>query len=154
MQIVDILSPERILCHVQATSKKRVLEYFSKLLATEMHDIGNREIYDSLLTRERLGSTSIGHGVAIPHARVSECNVTLGAFLQLETGVDYEAIDRQPVDLLFALLVPEECTQEHLDLLATLAEMFGDPEFRKQLRETEDCDEKFHILTQWQTLNN
>ncbi|MEK7990403.1 MAG: PTS IIA-like nitrogen regulatory protein PtsN [Thiotrichaceae bacterium] len=154
MQIVDILSPERILCHVQATSKKRVLEYFSKLLATEMHDISNREIYDNLLTRERLGSTSIGRGVAIPHARVSQCNVTLGAFLQLETGVDYEAIDHQPVDLLFALLVPEECTQEHLDLLATLAEMFSDANFRQQLREIEDCDDKFHLLTQWQTLNN
>ncbi len=154
MQIVDILSPERILCHVEASSKKRVLEYFSKLLATETHDISNREIYESLLNRERLGSTSIGYGVAIPHARVSQCNVTLGAFLQLETGVDYEAIDRQPVDLLFALLVPEECTQEHLDLLAVLAELFSSAEFRRQLRNTEKCEDKFHLLTEWQTLNN
>jgi PTS system nitrogen regulatory IIA component len=150
MQIVDILSPERILCDVKATSKKRVLEYFSKLLATETHGINNRDIYESLINRERLGSTSIGHGVAIPHARVSQCNVTLGAFLQLETGVNYDAIDHQPVDLLFALLVPEDCTQEHLDLLAKLAELFSDAELRKQLRDTIRCEDKFHLLTNFE----
>lgn len=154
MQIADILTPDRILCHVQATSKKRVLEYFSRLLADESHSVNNREIFDSLLARERLGSTGIGKGVAIPHARVSHTNVTLAAFLQLEQGIDYDTIDKQPVDLLFALMVPEQCTEEHLQILAQLAEMFSDNEFRQQLRQTEECRDKFVLLTHWQPAKN
>lgn len=151
MQISDILTPERMLCHVQANSKKRILEYFSKLLATETSGLTSHTIFDSLLVRERLGSTALGKGVAIPHARVEQCNVTLAAFLQLEKGVDFEAIDKQPVDLLFALMVPEQSTQEHLEILAQLAEMFNNDQFREQLRHTSNCDEKFHLLTHWQS---
>lgn len=150
MQIKDILTPDRMLCHVQATSKKRVFEYFSKLLATETSKLSNREILNSLLARERLGSTGLGRGVAIPHARVSNCDVTLAAFLQLESGIDYDAIDRQPVDLLFALMVPEECTEEHLQILAQLAEMFSDAAFREQLRNGKDCSEKYQLFAEWQ----
>lgn len=150
MQITDILTPDRMLCHVQASSKKRVFEYFSKLLATETSKLSNREILNSLLARERLGSTGLGRGVAIPHARVNNCDVTLAAFLQLEQGIDYDAIDRQPVDLLFALMVPEECTEEHLQILAQLAEMFSDAEFREQLRNGQDCGEKYQLFAQWQ----
>ncbi len=149
MQIADILTPERMLCHVQATSKKRVLEYFSKLLATETISLDSHEIFESLLGRERLGSTGLGKGVAIPHARVAQCDMTLAAFLQLDQGIDFDAIDRQPVDLLFALVVPGEATQEHLDILAQLAAMFSEVEFREQLRNTQDCTEKFNLLTHW-----
>jgi len=149
MQISDIITPERILCHVQATSKKRSLEYFSKLLATES-TLTSHEIFDSLLARERLGSTGLGKGVAIPHARVALNHVTLAAFLQLEKGIDFDAIDKQPVDLLFALMVPENSTQEHLKILAQLASMFSDAEFRRKIRETDDCFEKFNLLTGWQ----
>ena len=111
MLISDILTPERILCHVRATSKKRVLEYFSKLLAQETSSLTSYDVFEGLLGRERLGSTAIGKGVAIPHARVDECNVTLAAFLQLEHGIDFDSIDHKPVDLLFALMVPENSTK-------------------------------------------
>ncbi len=148
MQIAHILTKDRILCHVQANSKKRVLEYFSKLLATEDNSLSSREIYDGLLVRERLGSTGIGRGVAIPHARI-KCNKTLGAFLQITQGVDYDAIDHQPVDLFFALVVPEAHTDEHLRILAQLAEMFNDATFRNKLRELEDCEAKYQLLTTW-----
>jgi nitrogen PTS system EIIA component len=159
MHIVDILTPERILCHVEASSKKRVLEFFGKLLATDVHKvsdhkISDREVYEGLIARERLGSTSVGKGVAIPHARVHNCDVTLGAFLHLDKGVDYDAIDRQPVDLLFALMVPEHCTQEHLDLMAILAQMFSDEQLRQQLRTVPDCEEKFRLLIEWEALHN
>ncbi|MEZ5672396.1 MAG: PTS sugar transporter subunit IIA [Thiotrichaceae bacterium] len=130
--------------------KNEVLEYFSKLLATETNSLSSREIYDGLLVRERLGSTGIGRGVAIPHARVDKNTATLGAFLQIEQGVDYDAIDRQPVDLFFALVVPEACTEEHLQILAQLAEMFNDAEFRDKLRMLDDCDAKYRLLTTWQ----
>ncbi|MDY6991986.1 MAG: PTS IIA-like nitrogen regulatory protein PtsN [Pseudomonadota bacterium] len=150
MQIEDILTPDRMLCHVQATSKKRVLEYFSKLLATETASLDSHEIFNSLLARERLGSTALGKGVAIPHARVSQCQVTLAAFLQTEHGIDFDAVDKQPVDLLFALMVPEQSTEEHLQILAQLADMFSNAEFRDKLRNAHDCQEKFHLLTHWQ----
>jgi PTS system nitrogen regulatory IIA component len=150
MQISNILTKERMLCHVQATSKKRALEYFSKLLATETLSLTSHEIFDSLLARERLGSTSLGKGIAIPHARVAQSHVTLAAFLQLEKGIDFDAIDKQPVDLLFALMVPENSTEEHLKLLAQLAAMFSEEKFSEKLRDTEDCLEKFNLLTHWQ----
>ncbi len=150
MQILNILTPERMLCHVQANSKKRVLEYFSKLLATESTSLSSHEIFDSLLGRERLGSTALGKGIAIPHARVAQCEVTLAAFLQLEEGIDFDAIDKQPVDLLFALMVPENSTEEHLNILAQLAQMFSEDKFCEKLRRTQDCTEKFNLLTRWQ----
>ncbi|MCK5876474.1 MAG: PTS sugar transporter subunit IIA [Candidatus Marithrix sp.] len=150
MQISNILTPERMLCHVEFTSKKRVFEYFSKILAQEENiKLSSHEIFDSLLVRERLGSTAIGFGVAIPHARVAKCDITLAAFLQLETGIDFGATDKQPVDLLFALMVPENSTEEHLEILAQLAGMFQQQEFRNKLRDTKDCQGKFKLLTQW-----
>ncbi|MDM8569242.1 PTS sugar transporter subunit IIA [Thiotrichales bacterium HSG1] len=150
MQISNILTPERMLCHVEVTSKKRVFEYFSKLLAQEENiKLSSHNIFDNLLVRERLGSTAIGYGVAIPHARVAKCDVTLAAFLQLEKGIDFGAIDKQPVDLLFTLIVPEKSTEEHLEILAQLASMFRKDEFRSKLRNIKDCQEKFKLLTQW-----
>lgn len=150
MQILNILTPERMLCHVEVTSKKRIFEYFSRLLAQEENvELSSHDIFDSLLIRERLGSTAIGYGVAIPHARVAKCDVTLAAFLQLETGVDFGAIDKQPVDLLFALMVPENSTEEHLEILAKLAGMFQENGFRDKLRNTKSCQDKFKLLTQW-----
>ncbi len=139
-----------MLCHVQATSKKRVLEYFSKLLATETSSLTSHDIFESLLGRERLGSTALGKGVAIPHARVANCDVTLAAFLQLEKSIDFEALDKQPVDLLFALMVPENSTEEHLEILAQLADMFSEDAFREKLRNAHGCLEKFHLLTRRQ----
>jgi PTS system nitrogen regulatory IIA component len=150
MQISDILTPERIHCHVEATSKKRVLEYFGKLLAKETPSLTSHDISDSLLERERLGSTCLGKGIAIPHARVAQCNVTLAAFLQLEKGIDFDAVDKQPVDLLFALMVPEHSTEEHLKILAQLAHLFSENEFCEKLRQSPDCGEKFKLLTRWQ----
>jgi len=150
MRISDILTRERILCNVEITSKKRVLEYFSKLLAIDATSLTSYEIFNSLLGRERLGSTAIGNGIALPHARVSQSRITLAAFLQLEKGIDFDAIDKQPVDLLFALMVPENSTEEHLNLLAQLASMFSEDGFCEKLRQTQDCREKFNLLIHWQ----
>ncbi|HEY0634241.1 MAG TPA: PTS IIA-like nitrogen regulatory protein PtsN [Gammaproteobacteria bacterium] len=134
MQLTDILTLERVSCDGQAGSKKRVLEQLSDLAANGQEALSRVEIFDSLLSRERLGSTGLGHGIAIPHGRVKNSDKTIGAFLKLREGVDYDAIDQQPVDLLFALLVPEQSTEEHLKLLAQLAEMFSNAEVVAQLR--------------------
>jgi len=120
-------------------------------LATESTELTDRKILESLLQRERLGSTGLGKGIAIPHARVADCKQTLAAFLHVEQGIDYDAMDKKPVDLFFALIVPEDATQEHLEFLAQLAEMFNSNDFCQKLRETDDCREKYTLLSQWQS---
>ena len=152
MQPTDILSVERINSHTLITSKKRVLEQISDLIA-DSYDLNQNEIFDSLLTRERLGSTGIGRGVAIPHGRVRNCTQPIGALLHMVDGIDYESPDHQPVYLVFGLLVPEESQGEHLQLLARLAEMFRDPKLVTQLRAAPDADTLLSLIHQWQDKN-
>ena len=134
MQIVDILAPSRVVRDAQVTSKKRALELLSELLAGSDPGLGQSEVFASLLGREKLGSTGLGHGVALPHGRLAGCQRPYGALLLLETPIDFDAVDGEPVDLLFAMVVPEASTDEHLQLLAQLAEMFSDPAFCERLR--------------------
>lgn len=145
--IADILSPGRVLCDVEATSKKAVLERLASLVAAEVPQHTPAEIFDSLIARERLGSTGVGHGVAIPHGRLGHCDRAYGAFMRTHASVDFDAIDRQPVDLFFALLVPEQATDAHLHLLAQLAEMFSDKQLLERLRAEQSPDDLFELLT-------
>lgn len=112
---------ERIGRALEIGSKKRLLETLAGLLAGANPRLTADLVFDRLLERERLGSTGLGHGIALPHARVKETAEPLGAFVSLAKGVDYDAADGEPVDLAFALLVPESATEEHLQLLAQLA---------------------------------
>ena len=141
MQIADLVTPERIACSVKVSSKKRAFELLAELLSKNQQGLGQAEIMESLLARERLGSTGLGHGVAIPHGRSKKLSRAIGAFVQLEKGIDFDAIDSQPVDLLFVLLVPEQCTDEHLQVLASLAEMLGDDLMRDKLHAAKSCEE-------------
>ncbi|MCW9023603.1 MAG: PTS IIA-like nitrogen regulatory protein PtsN [Gammaproteobacteria bacterium] len=146
MQLTDLLTEERIACHVEAHSKKRALEEISELLSVDQQYLSSADIFESLLSRERLGSTGIGYGVAIPHGRLKNSDHTSGAFIQLKDGVDFDSIDQNPVDLLFALVVPEESTEDHLQTLAELANMFNDEEFRKHLRQAETAQDLFQLI--------
>lgn len=146
MQIAEILTPARVALGAEVSSKKGVLEELANLIAADTPDLTQAEIFDSLCARERLGSTGLGHGVAIPHGRLKGGKQTLGAFMQLNEGIDYDAVDQQPVDLLFALLVPEESTDEHLQILARLAEMFSDTELVEQLRRANSSDNLYDLL--------
>lgn len=148
MQIAEILKPERIAVSTEISSKKGVLEELARLIAMDTPDLTQTEVFDSLCARERLGSTGLGHGVAIPHGRLKGGKHTLGAFIQLKDGVDYDAVDQQPVDLLFALLVPEESTDEHLQILARLAEMFSDTDLVRKLRYASSSDRLYELLQQ------
>lgn len=150
MQLTDILTLERVSCDSQASSKKRVLELLSELAASGHDSLSRIEIFDSLLSRERLGSTGLGRGIAIPHGRVKNSDKTIGAFIKLRDGVDYDAVDHQPVDLLFALLVPEQSTEEHLQLLAQLAEMFSNDEVVARLRSATTAAALLDTITAWQ----
>ncbi len=154
MQLADILTPERVVGHVQAGSKKRALETLSEILAENSPlRMPAVDIFDSLLARERLGTTAIDHGVAIPHGRIKTSTETFGAFVQLEKGIDCDAMDCQSVQLLFALLVPEQSTEEHLQLLARLAKMFSDAELREQLRTAPDSQSLYDLLLEWDRLH-
>ena len=150
MNISDIISPDRVICDADVSSKKKVLEQLSDMLASNSAaTLVSQDVVDSLIARERLGSTGIGYGVAIPHGRVKNTDHAIAAFVQLHEGIDYDAADDQAVDLLFALLVPEESTSEHLQLLAQLAEMFSDEAFRDKLRATKDREAIYNLLSSW-----
>lgn len=149
MNITDLISLERVVCDGEAASKKRTLELLGDLIAGTQTELGGREIFDSLIGRERLGSTGLGHGVALPHGRLSRSQEAVGAFVKLRRGVDFDAIDQQPVDLVFALLVPEHYTDEHLKILAYLAEMFSDRTFCEKLRRAGSDQALFEQLIEW-----
>ncbi len=134
MKLSEILSPDCIRLDADATSKKRVLESASQLLADTDNALSRREVFDCLIAREKLGSTGLGHGVAIPHGRLAGLDKTIGVFLRVPKGVDFDAPDKEPVDLIFALLVPEDSTEEHLQVLANIASYFNSKRSRDALR--------------------
>ncbi|MFT6190581.1 MAG: PTS system nitrogen regulatory IIA component [Oleispira sp.] len=136
--IDSILTPERTVKSAPVSSKKKVLEYLGSFIADQIPESSADEIYERLLNRERMGSTGIGEGIAIPHCRLKQCSKTLGVLLQLEQPIDFDAIDRQPVDLIFALLVPEEATDEHLKTLSMLAQKLSQADYREALRNSAD----------------
>ena len=147
MLISDLLSPERIRCDVQSSSKKRLLEIISEELARNSSEFSEREIFESLCARERLGSTGLGKGVAIPHGRVKGSRHVEASFIRLKKPVPFDAVDGQPVDLLFCLAVPEDFGEDHLKLLAQVAELFSDPELLRQLREANDSGRLMQLLS-------
>lgn len=149
MLVEEIITPERIACNVSVSSKKRLLELISDSLAKDHPMLNQQDIFESFIAREKLGSTALGHGVALPHGRVKLSKKTIGAFFQLEAGIDFDAEDRQPVDLIFAMLVPEESTDEHLKLLSQLAERFSSKEFRDQLHKTNNNKEIYNLFENW-----
>ena len=147
MQISDILETNRILCNVDKISKKAALETLSELIASASDNLSQGQVFESLLARERLGSTGLGHGIGLPHGRLKNGDRTIAAFVRLKAGIDYDAVDKQPVDLLFALLVPENSTEEHLQILSRIAEKFSQEEFQQQLRQEDNIDTVFSLLT-------
>lgn len=123
--ISRLLSPENVVLDLNATSKKRVFEQ-AGLLFENSKGIARSKVFDSLFAREKLGSTGLGLGIAIPHGRIKGLKTALGAFLRLATPVPFDSPDGQPVSLVFVLLVPEQATEQHLQILSELAERFSD----------------------------
>ena len=150
MNIAELLIQERVSCCPQVGSKKRLLEHISELLARNVPQLSRNEIFDSLISREKLGSTGLGRGVAIPHGRLSALERPLCAFIRLDNPVEFDAADGQPVDLVFALIVPENSTDEHLQILAQLAAMFSDEGMREKLRHAQDTADIHNLLLEWQ----
>ncbi len=145
MTISALLSPQRIFLDTEITSKKKLLQLIANIVADQT-SLPESSIYNNLLGRERLGSTGLGQGFAVPHARLNELDKTLGCFFRLNNAVNFEAPDNQPVDLVFAIIIPEEATEEHLIILSTLASIFSDAEVCDAIRNAVSRDEITRII--------
>ncbi len=159
MNLDTLISSNAVISNNEIKSKKRALELLAEHLANEANQsadpsseetIDALDIFQLLTEREKLGSTSMGHGVALPHTRTSLTEHAIGAFLKLDEGVDFDSPDEQKTDLIFALMVPEHYTDEHLKILAYLASLFNNANFCKAIRSTNDTDEIYKHLISWQ----
>lgn len=146
ISIESILAPELTLCGVTGTSKKRVLEIIAAKVARHYPELDQNQIFNNLVARERLGSTGIGQGIAIPHCRLENCKRVVGALITLDESISFDAIDSEPVDLLFVLIVPQQATSEHLELLSQLAEKFNERSFCDRLRNCSNADDLYHLI--------
>jgi PTS system nitrogen regulatory IIA component len=148
-QLGNLLSPARVALLPAVSSKKRALELVSELMAAGDSGLNAGEVFACLVERERLGSTGLGHGVALPHARLKGLEHALCAFLKLDAGVDFDAADGEPVRMICALLVPEQSTSEHLDILAMLAGMFSDETLRRRVQDAGSGGAVHDLLSSW-----
>ena len=151
-QIAKLLSPANVVVGLDASSKKRVFEQVG-ILFENNHGIARASVYDALFAREKLGSTGLGQGIAIPHGRIKGLKEARGAFLRLAAPVQFDAADGKPVNMIFVLLVPEAATEHHLQLLSELAQMFSDRTFRELLSASADAAAIHALFQRWQSAN-
>ncbi|HEX6829899.1 MAG TPA: PTS IIA-like nitrogen regulatory protein PtsN [Burkholderiales bacterium] len=144
-----LLPTTRVIADLDAGSKKRVFEQVGLTFENENH-IGRSQVFESLFARERLGSTGLGQGVAIPHGRIKGLREALAAFIRMKEPIPFDAPDGKPVSLVFVLLVPERATDLHLQILSELAQMFSDRPFRERLLAAADSAELHRLITEWQ----
>jgi len=147
--VAKLLSPSHVVVDLQASSKKRLFEQ-AGLLFENQDGIARSLVFDSLFARERLGSTGLGQGVAIPHGRIKNLKDALGALLRLAQPVPFDAPDGRPVSLAFVLLVPEKATEKHLQILSELAQMFSDKALREAPVQAPDAAALHQLVTAWQ----
>ncbi|HUU73937.1 MAG TPA: PTS sugar transporter subunit IIA [Burkholderiales bacterium] len=148
-QIERLLPSGNVILDLDVTSKKRVFEHAGLLFENSL-GISRGTIFDALLARERLGSTGLGHGVAIPHGRIAGLKEAAGAFIRTQTPIPFEAPDGNPVSLIFVLLVPEKATDQHLQILSELAQMFSDRDIRGVLSDVTIVDDAQRTITEWE----
>ncbi|MDO9196629.1 PTS sugar transporter subunit IIA [Rhodoferax sp.] len=149
-RLASILPVAQVLVHVDATSKKRAFEE-AGLLFENLHGFSRSLVTDSLFSRERLGSTGLGHGVAIPHGRIKGLKAPMAAVLQLAHPIGFDAPDEQAVSLLIFLLVPEAATQKHLEILSEIAEMLSDGGLREKLAASSSAADLHDLIAKWQS---
>jgi PTS system nitrogen regulatory IIA component len=147
MPLNDLVSPQAIIPALRANSKKQALQELAAR-ASELTGVPEREIFDTLLQRERLGSTGVGNGIAIPHGKLGSFRQLFGLFARLERPIDFEALDGEPVDLVFVLLAPESAGADHLKALAKIARLLRDPAIAQNLRNSRDEAALYAVLTQ------
>jgi PTS system nitrogen regulatory IIA component len=147
--VATLLPPANVLPDLAASSKKRLFEQVG-LLFENQHGIARGVVFESLFARERLGSTGLGHGIAIPHGRIKGLREAAGAFVRTSAPIPFEAPDGNPVQLIFVLLVPEKATDLHLQILSELAQMFSDKAMRAQLAALPDARDVQRLISEWE----
>ena len=145
MPTTDLVAPNAIIPALKVNGKKQALQEIAAK-AAELTGQSDRAILEILLQREKLGSTGVGNGVAIPHGKLAKLNKVFGLFARLDRPVDFEALDSQPVDLVFLLLAPEGAGADHLKALARVARLLRDPEIARKLRESRDAEALYAVL--------
>ena len=148
ISVQQLLDPSHVLLDLDVTSKKRLFEQIG-ILFENQHQISRSQVFDALFNREKLGSTGLGHGFALPHGRLKGLRGTLCAFIRISGDIPFDAPDGQNVKMAFALLVPEHANEQHLKLLSEIAEMFNDPELRQALLTAVDASQAWRILNEW-----
>jgi nitrogen PTS system EIIA component len=148
-RLAAILPSSNVLVDVDATSKKRVFEH-AGLLFENLHTISRAAVTDNLFARERLGSTGLGHGVAIPHGRIKGLKQPLAAVARVQHPIPFDSPDDEPVTLLIFLLVPEAATQRHLEILSEIAEMLSDRDLRERLKTETDASKVHQLIANWE----
>ncbi len=152
-RLASILTVAHVLVQVDISSKKRAFEE-AGLLFENLHGLSRALVTDSLFSRERLGSTGLGHGVAIPHGRIKGLKAPMAAVFQLGRPIGFEAPDEQPVGLMIFLLVPEAATQKHLEILSEIAEMLSDASLRDKLATSTSATDLHALITGWQSVQS
>lgn len=147
MDIADLITPAAVIPNLRATSKKLALQDLAKK-AAELTGLNERAVFDVLLERERLGTTGVGNGIAIPHGKLGNLDRLYGLFARLERPINFESIDEQPVDLIFLLLAPESAGADHLKALARVSRLLRDKGVCEKLRGTENADGLYALLTE------
>jgi len=147
MDLSDLIAPEAIIPALKASSKKQLLQIMAEKAAATS-GLPEREVLETILQREKLGSTGVGNGIAIPHGKLPDIDKIVGVFARLENPVDFEALDDQPVDLVFLLLAPESAGADHLKALSRIARLLRDPEMVNKLRVTHEAQALYAFLTQ------
>lgn len=147
MELTELVRREAVLPALKAANKKQVLQEVANR-ARDAYDLTARRVFEGLIAREKLGSTAMGYGVAIPHARIEGLDRIVGVFARLQKPVDFEAADGEAVDLVFALLAPEEAGADHLRALARVSRFLRDQETRAKLRQTDRADALYALLTE------
>jgi PTS system nitrogen regulatory IIA component len=133
MTVTALLSPDRVFIDPNISSKKKLLEFIANTVTAQC-GLAKSKLFNSLLDRERLGSTGLGNGFAVPHARLPDLKETVGFFVKLAKPINFEAPDNQPVELVFLIIIPEHATDEHLQILASLAKIFSQSSIREAIR--------------------
>lgn len=146
--VSKLLKPANVLLDIEAGSKKRLFELAGQALQAS-EGVPASEVFDSLFSREKLGSTALGHGIAIPHGRIKDLKDATCAFVRMKTPIDFDAPDSLPVDLLFILLAPAAASDLHLHILAELAQMFSEKEMRERLRLAPNAESLFTLIREW-----
>jgi nitrogen PTS system EIIA component len=146
--IGELLAPDDIFLDVDVSTKAELLKKVARMLAGR-HGLSETQVFESLIAREQLGSTALGHGVAIPHARMAQCDAATGVFVRTRIAVPFDAPDGKPVSMFLGLVVPKQATQRHLQLLATAASIFSDASLRAKLRTAADTETLRELLTAW-----